>query len=86
MRHVPVAVFKDKASHYIAAAEDGEEIIITRHGKDAVKLVSMRSEAQRRERAREALDTLLHHREKMRAEGRTATAEELIAWKNEGLR
>lgn len=88
-RHVPISDFKDHASEYVSAAERGEEIVITRHGKPAVRLEALDrdgSEAARRRRAREAMDRLLAHRAKMRAEGRTATIEELIAWKNEGRR
>ena len=39
MKHVPVAAFKDKVSQYIAAAAAGEEIVITKHGKEAARLV-----------------------------------------------
>jgi prevent-host-death family protein len=39
MRHVPVAIFKDKVSQYIAEAAAGEEIVITRHGREAARLV-----------------------------------------------
>lgn len=84
MRHVPLAAFKDKASEYIAAAEKGEEIIITRHGKPAAKLVTAVDRGARKARARAAWERLMLHRDKMLAEGRTATIEEMIAWKNEG--
>lgn len=84
MRHVPLAAFKDKASEFIAAAERGEDIIITRHGKPAAKLTTAVDREDRQRRASEALDRLRQHRERMRAEGRTATIEEVIAWKNEG--
>jgi len=84
MRHVPLAAFKDRASEYISAAERGEEIIITRHGKPAARLTTAVDREDRQRRAREALARLMEHRERMRAEGRTATIEELIAWKNEG--
>lgn len=39
MKHVPVAAFKDKISHYIAEAASGEEIVITKHGKEAARLL-----------------------------------------------
>ena len=84
MRHVPLAAFKDRASEYIAAAEQGDEIIITRHGRPAAKLTTAVDHEERKRRAREALDRLMRHRDRMRAEGRTATIEEVIAWKNEG--
>ena len=39
MKQVPVAAFKDRVSEYVAEAQAGEEIIITRHGKEAARLV-----------------------------------------------
>jgi prevent-host-death family protein len=86
-RHVPISEFKDHASELVSAALRGEEIVITRHGKSAVRLEVVESdyaEAESRRRARAAMARLTAHREAMRAEGRTATIEELIAWKNEG--
>ncbi|HEX8402967.1 MAG TPA: type II toxin-antitoxin system Phd/YefM family antitoxin [Allosphingosinicella sp.] len=86
MRHVPVAEFKDRVSEYVAAAEAGDEIVITRHGKAAARLVPVEDEEAARARARAAAARLKEMRDKMRAEGRTATIEEIIAWKNEGQR
>lgn len=86
-RHVPISEFKDHASELVAAAERGEEIVITRHGKPAARLEPVDpvdTEDAQRKRARAAMQSLLAHREKMRAEGRTASIEELISWKNEG--
>jgi prevent-host-death family protein len=88
-RHVPISEFKDHASELVAAALRGEEIVITRHGKAAVRLEAIgveSTEAEARRRAHAAMDRLMAHREKMRAEGRTASIEELIEWKNEGQR
>ena len=85
MRNVPVSEFKDKASELIAAAERGEEIVITRHGKPTVKLVAIPTGIDLNKR-REALAGFAQLREKLRSEGRTASIEELIAWKNEGRR
>lgn len=84
MRHVPLAAFKDKASEFIAAAERGEEIVITKHGRPAARLSTAVDPAEHRARAEAALARLMEHRERMRADGMTATIEELIAWKNEG--
>jgi prevent-host-death family protein len=86
MRHVPLSAFKDNASAYIAAAEQGDEIIITRHGRPAAKLVTAADQEERRRRAEAAVEWFKGHRERMRAERRTATVEELIEWKNEGRR
>lgn len=85
-RHVPISEFKDRTSEFVAAAENGEEIVITRHGKPAVVLKAVGDMADRLQKAREAMDRIMARREKMRAEGMTATIEELIAWKNEGQR
>lgn len=87
MRSIPVGEFKDNASTFIAAAEAGEEIIITRHGKPAARLMAAGDPAAaRRAQAEKAFAELARIRERMRAEGRTATIEEMIAWKNEGRR
>lgn len=87
MRHVPIAEFKDHVSEMVAAASRGEEILITRHGKPAARLLPAEdSIEERRRRARDALDRMAIERERMRAAGMTATAEEWISWKNEGRR
>jgi prevent-host-death family protein len=83
MRHVPIAEFKDHLSELVAAAAGGEEIVITRHGKIAARLVPPDS-AERRKRVEAAIERIREHQKRMRAEGRTATIEEIIAWKNEG--
>jgi len=85
MRHVPIAEFKDKLSEIVAAAEAGEEIVITRHGRPAVKVIAFAAseEAQRAER-RAILDGFAELRAAMRERGAKVTREEIIAWKNEG--
>jgi prevent-host-death family protein len=83
MRHVAVSEFKDHASELIAAAERGEEIVITRHGKPAVRLVAVQQDFDPVQRA-EALRLSRMLIDQMRAEGRHVTVEEAIAWKNEG--
>lgn len=83
MRHVPVSKFKDNASDYIAAAERGEEIIITRHGQPAARLIGATPDFDLAKR-QDAMAGLARLREELRAEGKTATVEEMIAWKNEG--
>jgi len=84
VRNVPIAEFKDKVSEIISAVEAGEEVAITRHGKIAARLLPPEYSAEQRERARRAFARLKQMRDKMRAEGRTATIDEMIAWKNEG--
>ena len=86
MRNVPIAEFKDHLSELVAAAEGGEEIVITRHGKAAVRLVRVKDEEALRKQRKAAWDSLARLREEMRAAGQTATVDEIIAWKNEGRR
>ena len=84
-RHVPISEFKDHASELVAAAERGEEIAITRHGKVAARLVApARVTPEQSQRARAAMARMAELRAKMRAEGRSVTTAEVIAWKNEG--
>lgn len=86
-RHVPISEFKDHASELVAAAEQGEEIVITRHGKPAARLIAVPlSDEERRRRVEEALAGLATIRAEMRASGCTVTREEVAAWKAEGRR
>ena len=76
MRQVPIATFKDRISEFIAAVARGEEITITRHGKAAARLLPPAESADARsKRARDALERMARMRDRMRAEGRTATVE-----------
>lgn len=87
-RHVPISEFKDHASELVAAAEGGEEILITRHGKVAARLVAADeaalAKAAKRAKVQAALDKLAELRAEMRAQGMSVTIDEIIAWKNEG--
>ncbi|GGA44311.1 type II toxin-antitoxin system Phd/YefM family antitoxin [Sphingomonas psychrolutea] len=84
MRHVPIAQFKDKMSEIMAAAEAGEDVVITRHGRDYMKLVPVEEDRMARQRA--AIAGLLELREELRAKGVRVSSEEIIEWKNEGRR
>ena len=86
MKHVPVAAFKDRVSEYVAEAERGEEVIITRHGKPAARLIAALGDEDRKAVAKEAFARLRELRESFRAAGVTATTDEIISWKNEGRR
>jgi prevent-host-death family protein len=85
-RHIPISEFKDHASELVAAAERGEKIVITRHGKAAAVLNPATKSAPDQVDARAALARIMARRESMRKAGMTATIDELIAWKNEGRR
>ena len=84
MRNIPIATFKDRVSEFIAAAEAGDEIVITRHGKAAARLVPIDDRDERRRRAMAAAERLKQMRDKMRRERRTTTVDEMIGWKDEG--
>jgi prevent-host-death family protein len=74
---------KNKLSELLDLAERGEEIIITRHGKEAARLVPPRGMANRNE-AREALQRL---RELAKKEKHGAFDwEEWKAYRDEGRR
>ncbi len=82
MRHVPIAEFKDRLSEIVAAAEAGEDIVITRHGRDVIRLVAVEQDvAARRRAAIEAMTTL---REELRAKGVSVTREDVRDWIAEG--
>ena len=94
MRDVPISEFKDNASAWIAAAEAGEEIIVTRHGKPAARLVppdggaarAAAVEAERRERQRVAVDALFEGGRVHRAKYGSVSTEQIVAWIKEDQR
>lgn len=85
-KHIPISEFKDHMSELVAAAEAGDDIVLTRHGKPTVRLVAIieNDDVERRRRAEAALAKLAAMRARLRAEGRTVTMQEWIDWKNEG--
>ena len=87
MRTIALSEVKDHLSEFVTAAQGGDEIIITRHGKPAAKLVAVQHvHDDLRAQRIDAIAKLAANREKMRTMGMTATIEEMIAWKNEGQR
>ncbi len=85
MRTVPIAEFKDNASAWIAAAEAGEEIVVTRHGKPAARLTAI--EDVRRARQRAAVDALFEAGRARRARGEpSVSSAEIVAWIKEDQR
>ena len=85
MRHVPITEFKDKMAEVMLAAEGGEEVIITRHGRDYMRLMPMRvDDIESRKRAFAELAVM---REQMRQRGvPTTTRAEILEWIAEGRR
>lgn len=84
MRHIPMAEFKDKMAETIAAAEAGEDIVVTRHGRETVRLTPVRdSDVESR---RQAFARFAKIRQAMKARGATVTREEIAEWIAEGRR
>ncbi len=81
MKQVPVAAFKDKVSHYIAEAGAGEEIIITRHGKEAARLVPPAKD--KRALKAEAVARLRTLGQRVLANHGPTTSEEIRRWIDE---
>jgi prevent-host-death family protein len=73
---------KNKFSELLDLAEQGEEIIITRHGKEAARLVPPKG-AINRDEARAALRRI---RERAEDAKLGITLEEALAWRDEGRR
>jgi len=65
----------------IAQVEAGEEIIVCRDGAPVGKLVAFDAE-----RRRATIEQTIEDVRAFRARAKPVTAEELIAWKNEGRR
>lgn len=84
MRHVPIAQFKDKMSEIMAAAEAGENVVITRHGRDYMKLVPVEEDRMARKRA--AMDALHALGREVREKHGPTTAAEIREWIEEGRR
>jgi prevent-host-death family protein len=82
MRHIPIAEFKDKVSEVVSAVEAGEEIIITRHGREVAKL--MPTDAAIAARRGAALREIAALRERLRKDGVRVSREEIREWIDEG--
>lgn len=66
MTHYGVAEAKNKFTHLLERVEDGERIIITRHGKVIAEIVKAAPEPRRRPAAPEEIDRLLEDLRAMR--------------------
>ncbi|HEX8485085.1 hypothetical protein [Sphingomonas sp.] len=84
MRHVPIAEFQDNAVALLAAAEAGEEIVITREGYDVLHLGL--THAARRARKAAALNNLHRIGQEVRAKYGPTSAAEIREWIEEGRR
>lgn len=82
MREVGAFEAKNKLSELLDCAERGEEIVITRHGKEVARLVPPNRKYSPEE-ARAAIDRIRERAEKRRLK---VTLEEIKAWRDEGRR
>jgi prevent-host-death family protein len=78
MRQVQASEAKAKFAEILDCVEQGETIIITRHGKHIASIVP--NDAARRERTKAAIEGL----RKIGKEAGKVTVEELLAWRHEG--
>ena len=78
MKHIQASVAKARFAELLDQVERGDTIAITRHGKTVACL--MPSDDARREIARQAMAEI----REARKHGPPATAEEILAWRDEG--
>ena len=80
-KHVPVAAFKDRVSHFIAEATAGEEIVITKHGKEAARLLPPKKDKAALRKA--AVEQMLRFRASIAGKYPPVTPEKLREWLEE---
>ncbi len=78
MRHVQSADAKARFSELLDRVEQGETIVITRHGKPIARIVP--DDARRREEIREAILSL----RELGKSAKKTSLEELLTWRHEG--
>ena len=89
MSATAVGLFEAKThlSEYVARAERGEEVIITRHNKPVAKLVPINEvPADLIARRRQALAELQDIGRRMVERGGPITVDEILQWRDEGRR
>jgi prevent-host-death family protein len=82
MKEVGAFEAKNKLSELLDLAERGEEIVITRHGREVARLVPPTGQHSVEE-ARAAIRRIRERAEKAK---RGITLEEALAWRDEGRR
>lgn len=80
MKQIQLSIAKAKLSELLDEVEQGETVIITRHGKPVARLVP--DEQLKKER----FDRAVERMNELRKHTKPTTIEEIIAWKNEGRR
>jgi len=82
MKEVGAFEAKNKLSALLDLVEQGEEVVITRHGKEVARLVPPKGRVNRDE-ARAAVERI---RERARTLKLGITLEEALSWRDEGRR
>lgn len=82
MRHVPITEFQANAAELLAAAEAGEEIVITRDGRNVLRIGL--AEAERLARQAAAVERLVALGREIRATHGPTAAAEIREWVEEG--
>ena len=80
MKHIQASEAKAKFSELLDQVERGETIVITRHGKVIARLTP--PEAGNADKVRNAVREL----KELRKDVKSATVEEILAWRDEGRR
>jgi prevent-host-death family protein len=78
MKQIQASAAKARFAELLDEVERGETIVITRHGRAIARLVP--DEEARRAGARQAMDAI----KEMRKHAGRATAQEILAWRDEG--
>lgn len=78
MRHVAVATLKDKLSEYLAAAEAGDQLVITRHGREIARI--MPPITDKRVKMSELVERTRRFRETFRAKYGPVSSDEIKQW------
>ena len=80
MKEIQSSVAKAQFAELLDEVERGETVIITRHGKPVARIVP--DDQARKQR----FDRAVVRMQERRKQNKPVTAEEIIAWKNEGRR
>jgi prevent-host-death family protein len=84
MRSVSIARFKDSLSEFVAAAEAGEEVVVTRHGKPTVRLIAFEEDPKTLQA--KIIDELVAFGKDNRHRFGPTTTSEISGWIREGRR
>lgn len=82
MREIPASEAKTHLARLLDAAQRGETIAITRHGRRVARLVP--DEDGRRARVQRALNNIERRARERREKFGPVTVEEILAWRHEG--